>query len=210
MVTAIFVSFMALTSFAFISEDEADLILKDNADFYAQSLPQPYGVGQSSSSPPSYGSSSTSGYGLGSGFNTGSGYQTNPGLDAGRPPSYGYGQGAGYGSNQNYGLGSGSSLSGYGFNGYGLGSQARLPHTGYGTGGYGDPMIANFPLKACTTRTVDQTNCTLNYPDSDFEWRYINNLGWRKFSGSGAARKDWWDFKHTLNWPFHRVGPWQW
>ncbi len=211
MVTAIIFSLMALTSFAFSSENGTDLILETNVDFYGQSLAQPYGAQQSSNSLPSYSSSSGSGYGLGSGFKTGTGYGTNSGLDSGRPASYGYGQGAGYGGyGQNFGLGGGQSLSGSGFNGYGGGSQALLPHTGYGTGGYGDPMIANFNTKVCTTRTVDQTGCTLDYPDRDLQWRYINNVGWRKFTGVGAARKDWWDYKHTFNWPFHYVGPWQW
>lgn len=86
--------------------------------------------------------------------------------------------------------------SGYGF------------HTGYGSGGYGDPTAANFNLNVCTSPTQDQSNCTAAYPDSGrLEWRFIKNIGWRKFSPYGAARKDWLEYRKSLRWPFFRFNP---
>lgn len=99
-----------------------------------------------------------------------------------------------YGS---YGFGNGF----YGHGGYGL--------TGYGSGGYGDPTVAPFNLRVCTSRTVDQSKCTNDYPETEpLEWRFIKNIGWRKFTPYGAARKDWSDFKKTIGWPFNRRSFW--
>lgn len=93
----------------------------------------------------------------------------------------GYGQFMNYGDNPAYGLG-----------------------TGYGSGGYGDALNANFNLKACSSSSQNENNCTSEEPDAgEYEWRFIKNLGWRKFSKYGAARKDWWDYKKNLGWPFH-------
>lgn len=72
--------------------------------------------------------------------------------------------------------------------------------TGLGAGGYGDPNRAGFDLEVCKNK--DQKNCTRDYPDStDYEWRYIEYVGWRKFSRFGANRKDWWDLKRFFGYP---------
>jgi hypothetical protein len=56
----------------------------------------------------------------------------------------------------------------------------------------------------CNPSTVDYSKCLETDPDGgQLEWRFIRNLGWRKFTKYGAARKDWWDYKKTLGWPFH-------
>lgn len=88
----------------------------------------------------------------------------------------------------------------YGYGGYGAAGLG----VGYGMGGYGDANNANFSLKVCAAKAVDSKNCTADNPDTgELEWRFIKNLGWRKFTKYGAARKDWWDYKKTLGWPFH-------
>lgn len=79
------------------------------------------------------------------------------------------------------------------------------PLTGYGTGGYGDATTADFNLRVCSSKEETGINCTADDPDAGYmEWRFIKHLGWRKFSRYGTARKDWWDYKKTLRWPFGR------
>ncbi|HXW53199.1 MAG TPA: hypothetical protein VEL47_03735 [Myxococcota bacterium] len=76
----------------------------------------------------------------------------------------------------------------------------------YGRGGYGDPNYQGFNLSVCNSTTVDLQNCMSHDPDAlNLEWRFIKNLGWRKFNRYGAARKDWWSFKKNFNyWPTPR------
>jgi hypothetical protein len=103
--------------------------------------------------------------------------------------------------------------------GYRSGYEPYKPHLrnqnyriGYGTGGYGDPPSVNFPQKVCTTRSVDQSNCTPDYPgQGQYEWRFIRSLGWRKMSLFGAAEKDWWDYQIVMDaWDRQNYyqGPW--
>ncbi len=75
--------------------------------------------------------------------------------------------------------------------------------TGYGTGGYGDPLSSPYSLNVCGSGNTSSSFCTSEAPDTRIsEWRFIPSIGWRKFSGYGAMRKDWWDFKKTQRWPF--------
>lgn len=90
----------------------------------------------------------------------------------------------------------------YGYGGYGAAHNQGLGAR-YGMGGYGDAATANNSLKVCTASDLSR-NCYADNPDAgELEWRFIKNLGWRKFTKYGAARKDWWDYKKTLGWPFH-------
>ncbi len=83
------------------------------------------------------------------------------------------------------------------------GFSRNAPLTGYGTGGYGDITRADFNPNVCGAGDRDGVNCTAYDPDLAIaEWRFIRNIGWRKFTAYGAARKDWWDFKKTQRWPF--------
>jgi hypothetical protein len=76
------------------------------------------------------------------------------------------------------------------------------PGINYGLGGYGDPLHANFSTLVCPLDAVD-TWCTPGNPDENMLfWRFIENIGWRKFTPYGAARKDWWEFKAILGYPF--------
>lgn len=85
--------------------------------------------------------------------------------------------------------------------GYGL-------RTGYGMGGYGDANRPGSNFTVCSNRAVDRRNCTAESPNNGpLQWRFIKNVGWRKFSPYDAARKDWWDYKKTLYWPFNRLRP---
>ena len=74
--------------------------------------------------------------------------------------------------------------------------------TGYGMGGYGDASLGT--IQACTEHTVDRSNCSNDPGSGPLEWRFIKNLGWRKFTPYGAATKDWWDYKKTIGWPFRQ------
>lgn len=75
--------------------------------------------------------------------------------------------------------------------------------TGYGMGGYGDSANAQ-GLQVCNPWLVDQSKCTTKNPDAgQEEWRFVKDMGWVKLSKYSAARKDWWDYKRTLGWPFH-------
>lgn len=77
----------------------------------------------------------------------------------------------------------------------------------YGMGGYGDPLYTNTKLSVCNSR-VNRDNCTTYDPDEGLdEWRFVKDLGWRKFSRYGAARKDWWDYKRSTGWPVVRDYP---
>jgi hypothetical protein len=83
--------------------------------------------------------------------------------------------------------------------------------TGYGTGGYGDPLTANFNQNVCRSGETDGKNCTARDPDLGIaQWRFIRNIGWRKFSAYGVARKDWWEYKRTLGWPFSNYQKFGW
>jgi hypothetical protein len=86
------------------------------------------------------------------------------------------------------------------------------PLTGYGTGGYGDPRFANFSLNVCGAGEVDGPNCSSNPDGGNTNWRFIRGIGWRKFSDFDAARKDWWDYKKTIGWPFNEYAKrgWNW
>lgn len=73
--------------------------------------------------------------------------------------------------------------------------------TGYGLGGYGDAGSVGYSLNVCSSKQVDQTNCSVDNPDGDqLFWRFIHGIGWRKFTRYGAAQKDWADYKKTLPW----------
>jgi hypothetical protein len=85
-----------------------------------------------------------------------------------------------------------------------IGPYRNFLGTGYGRGGYGDPLYTNVNLNVCQSDTVDLSKCTPNDPDAgQYQWRFITNIGWRKFAPYGAARKDWWDYKRTIGWPFN-------
>ena len=83
--------------------------------------------------------------------------------------------------------------------------------TGYGTGGYGDPTQPNFNLNVCASGQASGDQCTEFNPETGHtEWRFVRNLGWRKFTTYGAARKDWWEYKQTQRWPFNRYQTFGW
>lgn len=85
---------------------------------------------------------------------------------------------------------------------YGLGRR-HAPLTGYGSGGYGDPLIANGSLNVCQNGEQSSAYCTSSEPDLRVsQWRFITGIGWRKFTAYGAARKDWWEFKQQIGSPF--------
>lgn len=89
---------------------------------------------------------------------------------------------------------------------YGRGLDTYRPNQGlsirYGDGGFGDKNVANFNLKACVY--ANQKDCTAQPPGTgEYEWRYIDKIGWRKMETYGAARKDWWDFKKSVPLPFN-------
>lgn len=85
-----------------------------------------------------------------------------------------------------------------------FGRYSSSPHyIGYGSGGYGDPLTADFNLNVCRHPQKTGPTCTAEDPDlSIYQWRFVRNIGWRKFSRYGAARKDWWEYKRQQGWPF--------
>ena len=83
--------------------------------------------------------------------------------------------------------------------------------TGYGTGGYGDPLTVDFNQNVCKPGEKEGPNCTARDPDLGIaQWRFVRNIGWRKFTAYGAARKDWWEYKRTLGWPFSSYQKYGW